>query len=174
MELLNLIIFGKMRLRKFYYRFVTVPYIGIKNLVSKSKCIDLYRFFVTEYTPLRIGKYGQDFRIENGPLVMEVMSRRPFLNVSGRASFDQTNNRRYKVTCDFFQDYVLSWKINGMEQLKEPITCWKKSTKKPQITLADFPTSVSRTLWHRIALYQIDQIDQLKINLLCLKQIQVT
>lgn len=125
-----------------------------------------------EYTPLRIGKYGQDFRIENGPLVMEVMSRRPFLNVSGRASFDQTNNRRYKVTCDFFQDYVLSWKINGMEQLKEPITCWKKSTKKPQITLADFPTSVSRTLWHRIALYQIDQIDQLKINLLCLKQIQ--
>ena len=38
-----------MRLRKFYYRFVTVPYIGIKNLVSKSKSIDLYRFFVTDY-----------------------------------------------------------------------------------------------------------------------------
>ena len=48
MELLNLIIFGKMRLEKFYYRFVTVQYIGIKNLVSKSKCIDLCRFFVTD------------------------------------------------------------------------------------------------------------------------------
>jgi hypothetical protein len=42
-----------MRLRKFYYRFVTVPYIGIKNLVSKSKCIDLCRFFVTEIEPWR-------------------------------------------------------------------------------------------------------------------------
>ena len=57
MELLNLIIFGKMRLRKFYYRFVTVPYIGIKNLVSKSKCIDLYRFFVTEVSNYKMVDY---------------------------------------------------------------------------------------------------------------------
>ena len=48
MELLSLKIFSKMRLRKFYYRSVTVPHIGIKNLVSKFKCIDLVRFFVTE------------------------------------------------------------------------------------------------------------------------------
>ena len=61
-----------------------------------------------EYTPLRIGKYGQDFRIENGPVVMEVMSRRPFLNVSARASFDKSNNRRYKVSCDFFEDFIVS------------------------------------------------------------------
>jgi hypothetical protein len=38
-----------MRLRKFYYRSVTVSQIGIKNLVSKFKCIDLVRFFVTDF-----------------------------------------------------------------------------------------------------------------------------
>lgn len=127
-----------------------------------------------EYTPLRIGKYGQDFRIENGPVVMEVMSRRPFLNVSARASFDKSNNRRYKVSCDFFEDFIVSWKINGMEQLKEPVPAWKKSSgaKPARITLSDFPKSVSRTLWHRVALYEISNIDELKIKLLCIKQIQ--
>lgn len=126
-----------------------------------------------EYTPLRIGKYGQDFRIENGPLVMEVMSRRPFLNVSARALFDKTNNRRYRVTCDFFKDYIISWKINGMEQLSEPIPAWKHSgDQAPRITLSDFPDSVSRTLWHRITLYEIKDIDTLKIALLCLNQTQ--
>lgn len=125
-----------------------------------------------EYTPLRIGKYGQDFRIENGPLVMEVMSRRPYLNVSARASFDKTNNRRYRVSCDFFEDYVISWKINGMEQLKEPVPAWKKNKNEAKITLSDFQHSVSRTVWHRVALYQISNIDKRKIDLLCLKQIQ--
>jgi hypothetical protein len=99
------------------------------------------------FTPLKLGGYGQDFRTMQGPLVVELNRSGATLNTKQKSSAEIKEGENVVFSCDFNRDYVYSWKINGVEQLTKPIPAWMKGATDLVAYLIDWSGAKSETLW---------------------------
>ena len=106
------------------------------------------------FIPQKIGGWGNDFHIGLS-MVVELTGRHPTLNAKVPAKSAVEEGKPCVMTCDFTQYLVTSWTIDGEEQLKNPVPSWFQGSFKPDIHLADFNDTNSKTTWLGISLETI-------------------
>ncbi len=115
--------------------------------------------------PLKIGGWGQDFRIKDSAIVVEFTGNRPALNGIYKAKDKVEEGKRTVISCDFNKYKVFSWKINGKEQLDKPVDAYRMGQDEVIIQMVDWRQSKSKTLWQKIRLYRIDAHNDLRVRL---------
>jgi len=113
--------------------------------------------------PVRIGGWGQDFRLDGGPMVVEFTGKNPTLNARHASIDSVTEGKPVTISCDFNRYMVFSWKIDGKEQLKTPVPAWYAGGEKLSISMNDFNDTKSSTDWNWIRISRVTPDDATQI-----------
>jgi hypothetical protein len=116
------------------------------------------------FVPTKIGGWGSDLRALNGPFVVEVTGTKPTLNAKYGAKTAIAEGKPCTMVCEVTRRLVVSWKINGVEQLSNAVPAWHLGATKLTLGLHDFRDTKSETLWKSITVSEIRPDDPLLLK----------
>jgi hypothetical protein len=116
------------------------------------------------FVPTKIGGWGSDIRALNGPFVVEVTGTKPTLNARYPAKTAIAEGKPCTMTCDVTRNLVVSWTINGVEQLREAVPAWHLGATKLTLGLYDFRDTKSETVWQKITVSEVRPADPLLLK----------
>ncbi len=114
--------------------------------------------------PVRVGGWGQDACIPNGPVVVEFTGERPTLNARHPAKDTIKAGEELTMSCEFNQQAVFSWRINGKEQLDAPVAAWMSAASEVSVAFSDFKETNSESLWKWVRLSKVEPADSLPVR----------
>lgn len=115
--------------------------------------------------PLGIGRMGQAVSIEEGPFFVTIGRRGARLNRTHHADYPVVEGRELVISCDFNRDTVFSWKIDGEEQLQQPVPAWRDQASAAQLFFGDFREGNGETRWLWARLSRVYPDDALALRL---------
>jgi hypothetical protein len=118
-------------------------------------------------TPVKMGAYGQAAAIVDGPCVVVFGEGKAGLNLGYPGKTAVKVGEQATVSCDFVQDAVLSWKVNGEEQLSGPVPAWKLGATQAKVALGEpggGGEAESRYAWVRLSRVYSDAPSRLQFS----------
>ncbi len=115
--------------------------------------------------PVKIGGWGQDAHIQDGPFVAEFTGTRPTLNGRHPARTMVVEGREVVQSCDFNAQRVFDWRIDGQPQLDAPVRPWRTGAQAARVNLCDWRGSESETRWLWVRLSRVYPDDPLPLLL---------
>jgi hypothetical protein len=116
------------------------------------------------FVPVKIGGWGNDLRAMHGPFVVELTGAKPTLNAKHKARTAVAAGQPCTMACEFTRNLVVSWTINGVEQLSESQPAWRRGATKLRLGVNDFKDTKSETLWQRIKVSSVRPADPLVLR----------
>ena len=109
--------------------------------------------------PTKLGGWGQDLRVEGAsgsPFVVGFTGALPTLKAHLRATTPVTEGEPNTLTVGFTRSAVLSWTINGEEQLESMVPAWRGVCGDDfTLSLTDFTDTKSASRWDAVRLANI-------------------
>ncbi len=115
--------------------------------------------------PVKIGGWGQDLHLAEGPVVVEFTGTRPTLNASQQAKDTIVEGKDVVQSCDFNAKHVFDWRIDGKPQIDVPVGAWRTAAQAVRINLCDWQESESETRWLWVRLSRVHPDDPLPLLL---------
>jgi hypothetical protein len=115
--------------------------------------------------PVKIGGWGQDLHLAEGPVVVEFTGTRPTLNARQQAKDTVVEGKKVVQSCDFNAKRVFDWRINGKPQINVPVGPWHTGAQAASINLCDWQESKSETRWLWVRLSRVYPDDPLPLLL---------
>jgi hypothetical protein len=116
-------------------------------------------------TPVKLGGWGQDCNIENGPFVVEFTGARPTLNARYPSKDAVKEGQPNTLTCDFNRSVITSWTINGKQQLDAPVPAWRTGAEIAKVNLCDYNDTHSETRWLSVKVSRVTPDDTLPLRI---------
>lgn len=115
--------------------------------------------------PVKIGGWGQDLHLADGPVVVEFTGTRPTLNARHQAKDAVAEGKTVVQSCDLNRQRVFDWRIDGRPQLDRPVPAWRTGALTARINLCDWQESKSETRWLWVRLSRVYPDDPLPLLL---------
>jgi len=120
-------------------------------------------------TPVKLSSMGQAVGIWQGPIMvafgLEDGNPVATLNWGTRVETAIAEGRQVTVSCDFTREAVLSWKINGEEQLDDSVPAGTGGAATARVMLGDLRWGESVSRWHWARLSRVHPDDDLRLRL---------